>query len=72
MVVGLEADIDYLENFRSNDTVTFVKPIFSLGLAPAGTYSLHSGLSGNYYGTVSAHLGYLMDNIQLFVSGGFA
>ena len=64
--------MDYLGNCRSDDTVTFVKPIFSQGLAPAGTYTLHSGLSGNYYGTVSAHLGYVMDNIQLFVSGGFA
>ena len=73
MIVSAEADINYLGNMRSNSSVTFLRPFGSDGNAPNGVYTLSSGRSSNYYGTVRGHLGYLVkDNIQLFVSGGFA
>jgi outer membrane immunogenic protein len=71
VLVGIEADINYLGDIRRNSSATYVKNT-GVGLAPDGTYDFKSGRGTNYYGTVRGHLGYVMDNMQLFVSGGFA
>jgi len=71
VVVGIEAAINYLGDIRRNSSASYVKTT-GVGLAPDGTYDFKSGRGTNYYGTVGGHLGYVMDNMQLFVSGGFA
>lgn len=69
VMVGVEAAINYLGNRRSNNLITYVN---NTPPAPVGTYYLHSGRGTNFYGTVRGHLGYVIDNMQVFVSGGFA
>ena len=71
VVLGPEVDINYLGNFRSNNNVTIDLTTSSIP-ALNGTYYLSTGRSANYYGTVVGHLGYVIDNIQLYLSGGFA
>lgn len=72
VMVGIEAAINYLGSRTNNDGATYVKNT-GVGLAEDGTYAFHSGRGTNYYGTVRGHLGYVVqDNMQVYVSGGFA
>jgi len=59
VLVGIEADINYLGDIRRNSSATYVKNT-GVGLAPDGTYDFKSGRGTNYYGTVRGHLGYVM------------
>ena len=78
-VVGPETDINYVGEFRKHDTLTVDYP--GGGIAPAGTYTLRSGRSGNYFGTLRGHFGYTfhpehygysLNPVEIYLSGGLA
>ena len=71
VMIGVEADINYLGDMYGDSSGSYVQQP-GAGIAPAGTYDLRSGRNTNYYGTLRGHLGYVVDNMQFFVSGGFA
>lgn len=78
-VVGPEADINYVGDFRKRDAVTYN---FAGGPnAPAGTYAFTTNRSSNFFGTIRGHLGYTfnpmdygtnINPVELYLSGGFA
>jgi opacity protein-like surface antigen len=78
-VVGPEADINYIGEFRKHDTLTY--NYAGGGVAPAGTYQFHSGREGNYFGTLRGHFGYTFhpehygypfNPVEVYLSGGLA
>lgn len=78
-VLGPEADINYVGDFRKHDSLVYN---FAGGpLAPAGTYTFTSNRSANFFGTLRSHIGYTfnpqdygvpLNPVELYLSGGFA
>ena len=78
-VVGPEADINYVGDFRKHDTVSYN---FAGGPnAPAGTYTFTTNRSANFFGTLRGHFGYTfhpthygtnINPVEVYLSGGFA
>lgn len=78
-VVGPEADINYVGEFRKHDTLTY--NYAGGGIAPAGTYQVTSSRNSNFFGTLRGHFGYTfhpehygtpLNPIEVYLSGGFA
>lgn len=69
LVLGLEADINGLAGKnRSNGAFVFAGP----PAGTAGNYVFNNGNGSNYFGTVRARVGYAIDRLLLYVTGGLA
>ena len=69
LVLGIEADINGLTGRnRSNGSFVFAGP----PLGAAGRYTFNNGNSSNYFGTVRGRVGYAIDRLLLYVTGGLA
>ena len=71
LVVGLEADINFLTNNRRNGGSVIV-PTFPGTIGPTTLTSSNGGNSGNYFGTVRPRIGFAFDRALLYVTGGLA
>lgn len=71
IVLGLEADMSYFDasSSRTRNVNGIVNPI----LAPDATLATQRlEATGEWFGTIRGRLGYAMDNILLYGTGGFA
>ena len=71
LVVGLEADINFLTNNRRNGGSVIV-PTFPGTIGPTTLTASNGGNSGNYFGTVRPRIGFAIDRALIYVTGGIA
>ena len=70
IILGLEADINYVGQVTKNQDVTFTPAAGAT--APAGTYRFQQNNGANYLGSIRSHLGYTKDDWEVYISGGLA